>query len=103
LSVQGTWNIRSNVLESNGAYRTKLTYWRWGFDWRKESEPELTVFAKRLDREAPVVVAETAHTVFVPSERAGMMTAIDIPSVGCWKIAAQYRGHELSFVVSVRP
>jgi hypothetical protein len=55
----GTWNIRSNVLASKGAYRTKLTYWRQGFDWRKD-KPELTVVAKRLDRDEPLVIAEKA-------------------------------------------
>jgi hypothetical protein len=51
VDVQGTWHIRNNVLEGKRAFRTKLTYWRRGFDWRKELEPDLTVIAKRLDRE----------------------------------------------------
>ena len=103
LSVQGTRHIHNNVLESEGRYRTKLTYWRRGFrgfDWRK---PELTVIAKRLDRQAPSVAADPAHAVFVATKRLGMMTGIDLPSIGCWKITARYRGDELSFVVLVRP
>ncbi len=103
LGVQGTWNIHSNVLEGKGSYRTKLTYWRRGFDWRKEPEPELFVIAKRLDREAPPVAADPAHAVFVTTERPGMMTGIDIPSTGCWELTARYRGDRLSFVVSVQP
>jgi hypothetical protein len=103
LGVQGTWNIHSNVLEGKGGYRTKLFYWRRGFDWRREPEPELIVIAKRLDREAPPVAADPAHAVFVPTERSGMMTMIDIPSTGCWELTAQYGGHGLSFVVSVQP
>lgn len=103
LGVQGKWNMRTNVLQGNGGYRTKLTYWRRGFDWRREPEPELIVIAKRLDREALRVAAEPAHVVFVTTERPGMMTAIDIPSTGCWELAAQYAGHRLSFVVSVQP
>jgi hypothetical protein len=103
LGVTGTWNISGNVLESKDAYRTKLTYWRRGFDSRKD-KPELTVVAKRLDREAPIVTADRASTVFVTAgEKPAMMTAIDIPSIGCWKLTAQYRGDELSFVVSVQP
>jgi len=97
------WNIRNNVLEGKGGYRTKLTYWRRGFDWRREPEPELIVIAKRLDREAPSVAAGPAHAVFVTTERPGMMTGIDLPSIGCWEITAQYSGHRLSFVVSVQP
>jgi hypothetical protein len=103
LGVQGTWHIHSNVLEGEGGYRTKLTYWRRGFDWRREPEPKLIVIAKRIDREAPPVAADYASAVFVTTERPGMMTAINIPSTGCWELTAQYGGHRLSFVVSVQP
>jgi hypothetical protein len=94
LGVRGTWK---------GGYRTKLTYWRRGFDWRREPEPNLIVIAKRLDREAPPVAADTAHAVFVTTERPGMMTGIEIPSMGCWEVTAQYGRNRLSFVVSVQP
>lgn len=104
LDVQGMWNIHNNVLESEGGYRTKLIYWRRGFDWRREPEPELIVIAKRLDREAPPVAANSAHAVFVTGPApAAMMTMIDIPTSGCWEIAAEYRDQKLSFVVSVQP
>lgn len=103
VGVSGTWNIRGNVLESKNAYRTKLTYWRRDFDWQKD-KPELTVVAKRLDGKAPIVFADHANAVFVTRDnKPAMMTGIDIPSFGCWKITAQYRSSELSFVVSVQP
>lgn len=102
LGVQGTWNIRSNVSASEGTYTTKLTYWRRGFDWRKD-KPELTVIAKRLDREAPIVAASPASAVFVTTDKPAMMIGIDIPSIGCWEVTARYQGNELSFVVSVQP
>ena len=60
MSVPGTWNIVSNVLASKCAYRTKLTYWRQDFDWRKD-KPELTVVAKRFDRDEPLLIAEKAN------------------------------------------
>jgi len=101
LGVDGTWNIHNNVLESQGSYRTKLTYWGRGFDWRRELKPELTVIAKRLYRQAPPVAAEQANAVYIAGP--GMMTAIDIPSSGCWEIKARYSGDSLSFVVSVEP
>ena len=103
LAVQGTWKTRNNVPEGKGGYRTKLIYWRRGFDWRMEPKPELIVIAKRLDREVPPVAADPAHAVFVTTERPGMMTGIDIPSTGCWELTAQYGGQRLSFVVSVQP
>jgi hypothetical protein len=94
LGVRGTWK---------GGYGTKLTYWRRGFDWRREPEPNLIVMAKRIDREAPPVAAYPAHAVFVTTERPAMMTGIEIPSMGCWEVTAQYGGNRLSFVVSVQP
>jgi len=103
LGVQGTWSMRGNVLEGKG-YRTKLMYWRRGFDWRKEPQPELIVTASRLDREAPTVAAEQANAVFVTGQTpSAMMTAIDIPTTGCWRLTARYRDQNLSFVVSVQP
>jgi hypothetical protein len=103
LAVQGKWNIRNNPLEGEGGYRTKLTYWRRGFDWRREPKPELIIIAKRLDQKAPPVAAAPAAAVFVETERSGMMTVIDIPSAGCWELTARYGGHRLRFVVSVQP
>jgi hypothetical protein len=94
LGIPSTWHIK----DSDGA---KLTYWHRGFDWRKR-KPELTVVAKRLDREAPIVAAGPTNAVFVTTDKPAMMTGIDIPSSGCWEITAQYRGDSLSFVVSVQ-
>lgn len=102
LGVDGVWHMHSNVSENKGLYITKLTYWRRGFDWRREPKPALTANAKRLDREAPIVAADPANAVFVTTDKPAMMTGIDIP-IGCWEITARYSGHSLSFVVSVEP
>jgi hypothetical protein len=103
LGIQGRWHTRSNVLKDEGGYRTKLTYWRRGYDWQREPAPKLIVIAKRLDGEAPPVAAASASAVFVTTERPGIMTVIDIPSLGCWELRAQYGVHSLRFVVSVQP
>jgi hypothetical protein len=99
LDIPGIWH-----LHRDGGYGTKLVYWRRGFDWRKEIDPELTVVATRLDRQTPPVRSDPAHAVFVTGPMpAAMMTGIDIPSAGCWELTAQHRGHKLSFIVSVEP
>jgi hypothetical protein len=102
LGVTGVWHMHSNVSENKGFYTTKLTYWRRGFDWRREPNPTLTVNARQLDHEAPIVGADPANAVFVTTDKPAMMTGIDIPSIGCWEITAKYHGDELSFVVSVQ-
>ena len=45
------------------------------------------------------MAAVPASAVFVTTDKPAMMTGIDSPSVGCWKVTAQYRGNELSFIV----
>ncbi len=103
LGVDGVWHMHNNVSENKGFYTTKLTYWRQGFDWRREPKPALAVSAKRLDREAPIVAADHSNAVFVTTNKPAMMTGIDIPSNGCWEIEAKYHDENLSFIVSVEP
>ena len=103
LSFDGKWTIQNNVLAPNG-YRAKLVFWRRGFDWHKELEPEIIVTGKRIDGDAPSVAVAHAHVVFIPDrDTPGMMTLIDIPKAGCWELTAHYGGHTLSFIVLVEP
>ncbi len=102
LGAHGKWTIHNNVLESRGAYRTKLIFWRRGFDWRKEPEPKLIITARRLDGDAPSVAVTHANAVFL-GNTPGMMTLIDIPTAGCWELTGHYHGHALTFTVSVEP
>lgn len=103
LNVDGKWKIHNNVLEDKGAYRTKLVFWRRGFDWRRELEPKLIITARRLDGEAPSVAVAHANAVFVQGNTPAMMTGIDIPTAGCWELTGHYHGHTLTFTVSVEP
>jgi hypothetical protein len=88
VDVDGKWSMRNNVLNGKG-YRTKLVFWRRGFDSRTEPEPKLIVTGKRLDGDA--------------GNTPGMMTLVDIPTAGCWEVTGHYGGHTLTFVVSVVP
>jgi hypothetical protein len=96
-----TWRMRNNVGDGR-LYRTKLQYWSKTFDARIQSQPELTVTGKRLDREAPLVLAERANPSPTPNFTV-WMTAINIQAAGCWEISSSYEGHTLTFVVSVQP
>jgi hypothetical protein len=92
LDGEGTWKDFSPA-------GTKLTYWSLKFNRRTEIEPVLTVTARRLDRDVPIVVAGHASAVFVTGPMpAAMMVGLELPASGCWKITAKYRRHELSFV-----
>src|SRR5260370_24776224 len=100
-SVDGKWKMEGAV------YTTKLVFWGRRFDWRKENEPKLIVTGKRLDGDAPSIAVSHANAVFVPGKPGmmppGMMTLLDVPTAGCWELTAHYRGHTLTFVVSVEP
>jgi hypothetical protein len=110
LSIDGTWNMGNNVGKGK-FYRTKLQFGReLKIGQRAPSfvvgtnvtDPPLTVTAKRLDDEAPLVFAERAN----PLSGKGTVvwvTAINIPTIGCWGITAQYKEQTLSYVVSVEP
>ncbi len=101
VAFNATWNMRDNV--GNGKfYRTKLVYYRWGTDWRTD-KPELIVTAKRIGGEAPLVQSEKVTAASIGRYTLIVMTAINIPTVGCWEITGDYKGHLLSFVVSVEP
>ena len=101
LSINGKWEMRNNVANGKG-YTTKLTFWSRDFDGREELEPKLIVTGKRLDGDAPSVAVAYANAVFVTGPMpAAMMTGIDIPTAGCWELTAHYKGHTLTFIVSV--
>ena len=103
LEFDGKWTAYAKG-ENGWVYQNKLVFWQRGFDWLKETEPKLIVTGKRLDGDAPTIAVAHANAVFIPSrEAAGIMTLISVPKTGCWEITAHYKGHDLSFVVSVDP
>jgi len=103
LPLDGKWTANGKD-EDGSVCRTKLSLLASRLRLRTETEPKLTIAGKRLDAVAPTVAVALANAVFIPSrDGAGMMTLIDIPKAGCWEITAHYKGHDLSFVVSVEP
>jgi hypothetical protein len=64
-------------------------------------DPELTVRAERLDREANDVVVDHANNGGRADVGTFMVTGMELPTAGCWEITAEYRGAKLSYVVWV--
>jgi hypothetical protein len=87
-----------------GLATEKLFYWSTDLDWPKEWRPNLLLYAKRLDREVPVVFGPypAGEVISGLGEHGAISTGIDLPP-GCWKIIAKYRDRTLSYVVSVEP
>jgi hypothetical protein len=102
LDAGGVWRLNGNV-DKRGGYATKLVFWRRGFDWRKEPEPDLILTARRVDGDAPSVAVAHANAVFVTGNTPAMMSGIRIPTAGCWEVSGHYGGRTLTFIVSVEP
>jgi hypothetical protein len=90
----------------------KIFWWRVGYDWRAEPQPNLTVTGRRLDGPAPPLMVMTwprrnaapaQATNAIMGRTSAMLTGIYVPTPGCWEITGDYQGDKLSFVVWVEP
>ncbi len=98
LRYDGKWTGYHN----ERGYREKLFFWAKGYDWRKEPKPPLIINVHRLDADGRDIAITDANNAFVPSRgSAGMVTAFEIPTPGCWQLTAHFHGHTLTFVVLV--
>ena len=86
----------------DGTYTQKLLWWREGLDPLAEPSPALRVTASRLD--APILTIEGAFpaTHGIRGDIGNfMLTGIDLPSPGCWRITGSYQTAQLSYIVWV--
>jgi hypothetical protein len=90
------------------AYAFKLVYWHPGLNWHHTDEANaLNVVARRLDApSAPIVFTHrgtmVGHFSAEAPDEVAMMTGLDLPSGGCWEIAADFKGEHLNYVISLR-
>jgi len=89
--------------ENPGGYTQKIFWWRDGYVWNEEPEPNLIVTGERLDAEAPLLVASKATNAYASDIGSAMLVGVDFPTPGCWKITGKYQDGKLSFVVLVAP
>jgi hypothetical protein len=99
--LDGTWR---NLPNHDGAFTEKVFWWRQGYDWQAEPQPNLTVTGRRLDAAAPPLVASRANGAFNAADiGSAMLVGVDLPAPGCWEITGRYAGATLRFVVWVAP
>ena len=84
-------------------YTQKVFWWREGYSWSDEPEPELVVTGRRLDDSAPPLNVSRATNAFASDIGSAMLVGVDFPTLGCWEITGSYGGHDLSFIVWVGP
>lgn len=86
-----------------GGYTQKIFWWREGYIWNEEPEPDLVVTGERLDAPAPPLIVSRATNAYASDIGSAMLVGVDFPTLGCWKITGRYADAELSFVVWVGP
>jgi hypothetical protein len=96
--MDGAWR---DLPYSETGYTQKVFWWRQGYDWKAEPEPDLTVTGRRLDGEAPPLVASKATNAYAADIGSAMLVGVDIPTAGCWEITGRIGEQELSFVIQV--
>ncbi len=97
LGTSATW---SGLPVSVNGYAQKIYWWSQAYSASAEPKPALTVTATRLD--APIPQQNFSEATNASTDLGdAMLMGVYLPGGGCWKIAGQYRGHELDFVVWV--
>lgn len=96
----GVWEALPHNPEG---YTQKVFWWRDGYVWTEEPEPELIVTGERLDAPAPPLIASEATNAYASDIGSAMLVGVDMPTLGCWKITGEYADAEVSFVVWVAP
>jgi hypothetical protein len=96
----GMW---SALPHNPDGYTQKVLWWRKGYSWTAEPEPQLFVTGRRLDAPASPAHVSRATNAYAADIGSAMMVGIDFPTPGCWEITGRYAGAELSFIVWVAP
>jgi|SRR5579862_469523 hypothetical protein len=100
LPKNGIWRL-SHYSPTDTTLSQKLPWWREGYDPHNDPPPEyrpmLKITGKRLNSPALSFASDNADNVI--GRPPYIMTGLDIPSVGCWKITARFEDAELSFII----
>lgn len=100
LPKDGIWY---SLPHNPGGYTQKVFWWRQGYIWNEEPQPDLSVTGERLDAAAPPLIVSRATNAYADDIGSSMLVGVDFPNLGCWKITGQYADAQLSFVVWVAP
>jgi hypothetical protein len=100
LPTTGVWAALPHNPEG---YSQKLFWWREGYFWKDEPEPQLLVTGRRLDGPAGPLQVSRATNAFAEDIQSAMLVGVDFPTLGCWEISGRYAEAELSFVIWIAP
>ncbi|MBK8901314.1 MAG: hypothetical protein IPM53_09030 [Anaerolineaceae bacterium] len=100
LRSDGIWY---GLPKSDDGYGNKIALWHEGYSQAEEPRPAITLSARQLDGDAVVEPSVYGTNAYHPDYGQFMMTGIELPTLGCWEITAEYQEAALSFVVWVTP
>jgi hypothetical protein len=102
LPKNGTWQGLPQW--DDGTFRQKIFWFREGYSWHRDPKPKLEITGQRLDVSATTPLRQldvASHGWTNDAEHPFLVSGINLPSLGCWKIAARLEDGQLSFVVLV--
>ena len=89
LRKDGTWKGLPHYRPTDTAFRQKVFWFSGG--WQIKAQPKLEVTGERLDASAPPSQAATSNGWTNDRQHPFMVTGMDIPTLGCWKIIGHYQ------------
>lgn len=100
LHADGVW---AGLPDNTSGYTQKIMWWSDSYVLKDELEPALVVSGRRLDEKSEPLTFYGATNAMADDIGEAMLTGVDFPSLGCWKITGQYKKSELTFVVWLAP
>lgn len=94
LPADGIWP----TTKSGALIAVKLFWWSKGFEPGMENALRVEV----TDLEKPAQYPKTIDATNAKAKSLGgwaMLTGLDLPHAGCWRISGSYHGEDLSFVI----
>lgn len=86
-------------LPLSGGTLSQKTFW-WSENYSGEGQPAISVTGTRLDGTGNFAAGNRTTNATADFGTA-MLVGIEIPTAGCWRIRAEYKGASLEYVVSV--
>ncbi len=83
--------------------RDKSFWWHPGFDGAREPRPDLRIAATSLETGLVALMGPASNASHPSFGGSTMLTMVEFPSGGCWRVTASYAGHSVSYVTDVVP
>jgi len=102
--IDERWGIRFHT--DVGYEQRKIVWFSSDYDWKMKTMP-LTITGRRLDGPSTPLIFDGASNAFISDKGSFIVSALTLPTLGCWEITGHYKSQELTqnltFVVKIGP